>query len=75
MAIQRDRLYVNLGASQTRRRLRGRGFGVKKVETAGRGRALVIHTATGQHLEQLRALFADVLDSDAARPEPEGEWL
>lgn len=64
MAIRRDRLYVKLGASQTRKRLKGHGYGVKKVETAGNGRAVIIHTATGQHRQQLHALFADVLESD-----------
>lgn len=64
MAIKRDRLYVKLGASQTRKRLKGHGYGVKKIETAGKGRAVIIHTATGQHRQQLHALFADVLESD-----------
>jgi hypothetical protein len=56
-----DLLYVNLGPTQTKRRLRGRGFGVKKVQSAGTGQAVIIHTATGRHLQQLRNLFADVL--------------
>jgi hypothetical protein len=54
-------LYVNLGASQTRKRLRGHGYGVKRVETAGKGRALIVHTATGRHLDELRSLFADAI--------------
>ena len=29
------RLYVELNASQVRRRLKGHGFGVRKVESAG----------------------------------------
>ena len=53
-------LYVNLGASRTRRRLKGFGHGVRKVRSAGRHRAVVIHTATGRHLEKLQARFADV---------------
>lgn len=53
-------LFVNLGASQARKRLRGFGHGVKKVLSAGRNQAVLIHTATGQHLEELAALFADV---------------
>ena len=69
MAIKRDRLYVNLGASQTRKRLKGHGYGVKKVETAGKGRAVITHTATGQHRRQLHALFADVLESDTGTEE------
>ena len=69
MATPRDRLYVNLGASQTRKRLKGHGFGVKKVETAGKGRAVIVHTATGRHRRQLHALFADVLDHDSASDE------
>jgi DNA transformation protein and related proteins len=55
-----DKLYVNLGASQTRRRLRGFGHGVRKIQTAGRNQAVVIHTATGRHLDELKAQFADV---------------
>jgi hypothetical protein len=54
------RLYVALGPSQVRRRLKGHGFGVKKVQSAGRHQAVVIHTATGDHLRQLKLLFADV---------------
>lgn len=63
-----DRLYVKLGASQVRRRLKGLGFGVKKVESAGRGRAAIIHTATGQHVRELAALFQDVTDRPDERP-------
>jgi DNA transformation protein and related proteins len=59
-----DRLYVSLGASQTRRRLQGHGFGVKKVQAVGRNEAVIIHTATGQHLDELRALFSDVISSE-----------
>ena len=55
-----SKLFVNLGASQTRRRLKGFGHGVRKVETAGSNKAVIIHTATGQHLRQLQAKFADV---------------
>lgn len=55
-----DMLYVSLGASQVRRRLKGLGYGVRKVQSAGKGRAVVIHTATGQHLEELVAVLGDV---------------
>jgi len=55
-----DHLYVNLAASEVRRRLKGFGHGVKKIQSAGKGRAVVIHTATGQHLEELKAVFWDV---------------
>lgn len=55
-----QRLFVNLGASQTRRRLKGFGHGVQKVETAGNNKAVILHTATGKHLRQLEAKFADV---------------
>lgn len=64
--IQGDRLYVNLGASQVRRRLKGVGYGVRKVQSAGRNQAVIIHTATGGHLAALQAIFADV--GCAARP-------
>jgi hypothetical protein len=59
-----NKLYVNLGASQTRRRLKGFGHGVRKVQSAGRNQALIIHTATGQHLRELQARFSDVGFSD-----------
>jgi hypothetical protein len=59
--IRGDRLLVELGASQVRKRLKGYGFGVKKIETAGKDRAVIIHTATGEHLRELRALFAGYL--------------
>ena len=59
--IHGDRLYVLLSASQTRRRLKGHGFGVRKVEAAGRGEAAIVHTATGEHFRELCRLFADVL--------------
>lgn len=53
-------LFVNLAASQVRRRLKGFGHGVRKIHSAGKNRAVVIHTATGRNLEQLMAQFADV---------------
>jgi DNA transformation protein and related proteins len=53
-------LFVNLSPSQVRKRLRGFGHGVRKVQTAGRHQAVIIHTATGQHLLELQAKFADV---------------
>jgi len=55
------RLYVNLGPTQTKRRLKGHGFGVKKVQSTGRNQAIIIHAATGEHLRQLERLFGDVL--------------
>jgi hypothetical protein len=55
-----DMLYVNLSASQVRRRLKGFGHGVRKVQSAGKGRAVVIHTATGKHFEELVAVLGDV---------------
>src|SRR5688500_6378385 len=53
-------LYVNVGPSEARRRLKGFGHGVRKVQSAGRNQAVIIHTATGQHLQGLEAKFADV---------------
>lgn len=61
--IKGDRLYVNLSASQVRRRLKGFGHGVRKVQSAGKNQAVIIHTATGQHLTELRAVLSDVLPS------------
>ena len=57
--IKGDRLYVTLSAAQVRRRLRGHGFGVRKVHSNGKNRAVIIHTATGDHLRRLEALFED----------------
>ena len=55
-----DMLYVKLSASQVRRRLKGFGHGVRKVQSAGKGRAVIIHTATSQHLDELVAVLGDV---------------
>ena len=63
--IRGHKLCVNLSASQVRRRLKGFGHGVRKVQSAGRNQAVIIHTATGQHLQELRALFADTICSDS----------
>jgi hypothetical protein len=65
MTTKTDRLYVDLGASQVRRRLKGHGFGVRRVETAGKYRAVITHTATGEHLRQLQSLFQDVIEAKA----------
>lgn len=67
-----DKLFVNLGASAARRRLKGFGHDVRKVQTNGRHRAVVIHTALGRHLAELKAKFADVgcSESEAELDEP-----
>ncbi len=67
------RLYVKLSSAQTRKRLKGHGFGVRKVESAGKGESLIIHTATGDHLRDLKALFADVLIEPGDPLPPDGE--
>ena len=36
------------------------------VEAAGKGRALIVHTATGRHLRQLEALFGTSVERPAA---------
>ncbi len=53
-------LYVNISASQARKRLKGFGHGVRKIQSAGKNQAVVIHTATGRHLAELTAKFVDV---------------
>ena len=58
--IKGQHLYVNLSASQARQRLKGFGHGVRKIQSAGKNRALIIHTATGEHLEELKAVFGDM---------------
>jgi len=67
-----SRLFVNLSPSQARRRLKGFGHGVRKVQSAGRNQAVIIHMATGQHLSELEAMFADVgfLASEGDLSEP-----
>ena len=59
------RLYVSLSAAEVRRRLKGFGHGVRKIQSAGKGRAAVIHTATGQHLEELKRVFDDTQVADS----------
>jgi DNA transformation protein and related proteins len=59
--IKGEKLYVALGASKVRRRLKGHGFGVRKVYSDGKDRAVIIHTATGEHLRELEAFLQDVL--------------
>lgn len=55
-----SRLYVNVSPSEARRRLKGFGHGVRKIQSAGKNQAVIIHTATGQHLSELQAKFYDV---------------
>ena len=57
------KLYVNLSASQTRKRLQGHGLGVRKVAATDRNQSVIIHTATGRHLHDLEALFNDLTSS------------
>ena len=59
--IKGERLHVRLSAAQVRRRLKGVGYGVRKVYSAGRHQAVIIHTATGQHQRELEQIFRDVL--------------
>ncbi|MGD9648994.1 MAG: hypothetical protein AB7U73_25000 [Pirellulales bacterium] len=54
------KLLVNLGASAVRRRLKGYGHGVRKIYSAGKNQAVVIHTATGRHCDELKGVFVDV---------------
>ncbi len=63
--IKGQRFYVNLSASQVRRRVKGFGHGVRKVQSDGKNRAVIIHTATGEHLRELELLFADVMPLNA----------
>lgn len=66
------KLFVNLGASQARKRLKGFGHGVRKIQTGGSNQAVIIHTATGRNLAELEAKFADVgcSTSEGALSEP-----
>ena len=58
--IKGDKLYVNLSAAETKKRLKGFGHGVRKIHSAGKKRAVIIHTAVGQHLDELKSIFQDV---------------
>ena len=66
-------LHVVLSASQTRKRLKGHGFGVRKVEASDRNQAVIIHTATREHLRDLEALFADVMSKAVREGENGGD--
>lgn len=56
--INGQRLLVNLGASQVRKRLKGHGWGVRQIQSVGKQQSVVIHTATGTHLQRLVELLA-----------------
>ena len=62
-------LYVTLSASEVRRRLKGHGLGVRRIEAAGKGRAVIFHTATGKHLRQLEALFGKSVEKSTSTEE------
>jgi DNA transformation protein len=65
-------LFVNVNPSEARRRLKGFGHGVRKIQSAGRNQAVIVHTATGRHLSELEAKFSDVgyssTESDLSEP-------
>jgi hypothetical protein len=54
------RLFVNLSASQTRHRLRHFEHGVREIQANGKNQAVITHTATGKHLDELKLQFSDV---------------
>ena len=68
--IKGEKLYVALGASKVRRRLKGYGFGVRKVYSDGKDRAVIIHAATGEHLRELEAFFQDMITTPTVSPLP-----
>jgi DNA transformation protein and related proteins len=51
--LKGDRLYVNLSATQTRRRLKGHGFGVSKIHSDGKSQAVIIHFLDTELLSML----------------------
>ena len=59
--LKGEKLYVEVSAAEARRRLRGHGFGVRKIHSDGKKRAVIIHTATGDHLRDLETLFEGVV--------------
>jgi hypothetical protein len=42
-------------------------------EAAGSKRAVILHTATGEHLRQLESLFQDVIEAETRDEEREVE--
>jgi len=70
--VRGQRLFVNVSAAEARRRLAGRGLGVRKIHSGGRHQAVVIHTAEGKHRDELQSIFCDVgwADSEAALAAP-----
>jgi hypothetical protein len=61
--LKGERLHVRLSASQARRRVKGLGYGIRKVQSAGRNEAVIIHTATGEHRRELLRILSDLLFS------------
>ena len=57
-------LFVNLSAANAKKRLKGFGHGVRKIQSAGKNQAVITHTATDRHLDELNALFEDVGSAD-----------
>ena len=58
--VKGDKLFVSWSTAETKRRLKGFGHGVKKIHSAGKKRAVIIHTAVGKNLEELKSIFCDV---------------
>ena len=57
---QRHRLFVNLNASQARRRLKHFGQIVHEIRAQSEHQAVITHTATGKHFDELKLQFSDV---------------
>lgn len=53
-----DHLYVNLAASEVRRRLKGFGHGVRKIQSAGKNRALVNNHEKKRLRQSLKKMVA-----------------
>ncbi len=43
---------------------------MRKVYSDGKDRAVIIHTATGEHLRELETFFQDVITTPSAYPQP-----
>ena len=56
-----EKLFVNLGTPKRGEPAQGiRARRAQSAKSAGRHRAVIVHTATGRHLAELEAQFADV---------------
>jgi hypothetical protein len=57
---QDGRLFINLTASQARKRLAFLGDSLKDIQSFGKNKVAIIHRASESQLDELKSQFADV---------------